>query len=100
MKTKYIKTARFLIVISLMLTTISVAAQNYITVTGVVKDKRSNKKLEYVNISVHGTSIGTVTNADGGFSIKIKDSIQVKTLEISHIGYFNQQFSVNQDLTS
>ncbi|GAB6009107.1 carboxypeptidase-like regulatory domain-containing protein [Dysgonomonas reticulitermitis] len=97
MKTKYIKTAHFLIVISLMLATLSVAAQDYITVTGVVKDKRSNKKLEYVNISVHGTSIGTVTNADGGFSIKIKDSIQVKTLEISHIGYFNQQFPVKSD---
>lgn len=97
MKTKYIKTARFLIVIFLMLATLSVAAQDYITVTGVVKDKRSNKKLEYVNISVHGTSIGTVTNADGGFSIKIKDTIQVKTLNISHIGYFNQQFPVKSD---
>lgn len=97
MKTKYIKTARFLMVVFLMLATTSLVAQNYITVTGVVKDKRSNKKLEYVNISVHGTSIGTVTNADGGFSIKIKDSIQVKTLEISHIGYFNQQFSVKPE---
>lgn len=97
MKTKYTKTARFFIAISLMLATISVAAQNYTSVTGVIKDKRSNKKLEYVNISVHGTNIGTVTNADGGFSIKIKDSVQVKTLEISHIGYFNQQFSVNQE---
>jgi hypothetical protein len=91
------KTARFLIVISLMLAAISVAAQDYITVTGVVKDRRSNKKLEYVNISVHGTNIGTVTNADGGFSIKIKDTVQVKTLNISHIGYFNQQFPVRSD---
>jgi hypothetical protein len=97
MKTKYIKTARVLIIISLMLATLSVAAQDYITVTGVVKDKRSNKKLEYVNISVYGTNIGTVTNADGGFSIKIKDTIQVKTLNVSHIGYFNQQFPVKSD---
>lgn len=97
MKTKYVKTVRFLLVISLLFATISAAAQDYITVTGVIKDKRSNKKLEYVNISVHGTNIGTVTNADGGFSIKIKDTIQVKTLDITHIGYFNQQFPVKSD---
>ena len=40
----------------------------YITVSGVVKDKQNRKTLEYVNVSVPGTSVGTVTNADGEFS--------------------------------
>jgi len=92
------KTTRFLFVMVMMsVLSVSLWAQSepdYITVTGVVKDKRSNKKLEYVNISVHGTNIGTVTNADGGFSVKIKDSLQVKVLDLSHIGYYNQQFPI------
>ncbi|MDR1938545.1 MAG: carboxypeptidase-like regulatory domain-containing protein [Tannerellaceae bacterium] len=62
----------------------------YITVSGVVKDEKSKKRLEYVNISVPGSNIGTVTNADGEFSIKIKTSILAKTVEISHIGYLNE----------
>lgn len=98
MKTKYMKTMRFIFVMVLLSVlsapTYSQSEPDYITVTGVVKDKRSNKKLEYVNISVHGTNFGTVTNSDGGFSIKIKDSLQVKTLDVSHIGYMNLQYPV------
>ena len=46
----------------------------YITVSGVVKDKQNRKTLEYVNVSVPGRSVGTVTNADGEFSLKIEDA--------------------------
>lgn len=66
----------------------------YTTVSGVVKDKNTKKKLEYVNISVPGTSIGTVTNADGGFTIKVNDSIQARSLEISHLGYLSEIVSL------
>ena len=41
------------------------ADDDFITVSGVVKDKQTHKKLEYVNISIPGTHIGTVTNKDG-----------------------------------
>nr|WP_255498752.1 carboxypeptidase-like regulatory domain-containing protein [Dysgonomonas sp. ZJ709] len=72
---------------------------DYITINGVVKDKKSKDKLEYVSISIPGTSIGTVTNEDGGFSIKVKDSLQAKVLELSRLGYANQRYSIkgNED---
>ena len=41
--------------------------KDYITVSGIVKDKKSKKSLEYVNISIPGSTTGTVTNADGEF---------------------------------
>ncbi len=69
---------------------------NYITVSGVVKDKQTNKKLVSVNVSIPQTSVGTVTNADGYFSIKVKDSLQAKNLEFSHIGYTNVLCPVGQ----
>lgn len=68
---------------------------DYITISGVVKDKNSKKKLEYVNITVAGTNIGTVTNEDGGFSIKIKDSLQSNVLELSYLGYSNQSYPIH-----
>ena len=62
----------------------------YITLSGTVKDEKSKRRLEYVNVSVPGTNIGTVTNSDGEFSIKIKKSVLARVVEISHIGYLNE----------
>lgn len=61
----------------------------YITVSGTVKDKQSKKRLEYVNVSVPGSQVGTITNNEGEFSIKVKLSLRAKTLEVSHLGYLN-----------
>lgn len=41
------------------------SALNDFIITGVVKDKDNRKKLDNVNVSVVGTNIGTMTNADG-----------------------------------
>ncbi len=68
--------------------------ESYFTITGVVRNKDNRKKLENVNVSVPGTNIGTVTNADGVFSLKIKDMETVRSLEVSHIGYLNSQISI------
>ena len=67
-------------------------AGNYFTITGIVKNKDNKRKL--VNVSVPGTNIGTVTNADGVFSLKIKDTETILGLEVSHIGYLNSQVSL------
>lgn len=68
---------------------------DYVTISGVVKDQRTRRTLEYVNISVPGTSIGTVTNADGVFEIKVADSIRAQRLEISYMGYANQRIAIS-----
>lgn len=69
---------------------------NYITVSGVVKDKQNRKTLEYVNVSISGSSVGTVTNADGEFSLKIEDAREIPALEISHIGYRNNKIHLDK----
>lgn len=97
MKTLYLKAISLTLLVccgGIFATTISAA--NYITINGIVKDKQTNKKLEYVTISVAGTSIGTVTNEDGVFSIKVNDSLQVNTIEFSHIGYSKQTLPIVQ----
>jgi len=92
MKTVYKQTVSILLVLFLFAGIMPLQAKDnthYITISGIVKDKRSKKNLEYVSISVPGTSIGTITNADGQFSLKIKDSLKAQTIEISHLGYAN-----------
>jgi len=75
-----------------------VFAQNdekYFTISGVVRDKSNRKKIEYVNISVPGSNLGSITNEDGTFVLKIKDSIQAKEIEFSRIGYFSATIPLN-----
>lgn len=70
---------------------------NYITISGVVRDKHNKKKLEYVNISIPGSNIGTVTNAEGEFSLKIKETDRNKMADVSHVGYFNSKISLGEN---
>jgi hypothetical protein len=67
----------------------------YFTVSGVMKDKSSGKKVEYVNISIPGTNMSSITNADGEFVFKIRDSIRAKEIEFSRIGYFTTKIALN-----
>lgn len=92
MKTNHKPTANSAILLLFLFFAIPLWAQvgvDYISVSGVVKDKRTKKKMEYVSISVPGTNIGTITNTDGEFTIKIKEEVHAESIEISHIGYIN-----------
>lgn len=72
---------------------------NYISISGVVKDKRTKKKLENVSISVPHTSVGTITNEDGEFTLKINDSIKAKYVEISSLGYASYKLPIGNQRT-
>jgi len=74
-------------------------SENYFTISGVVKDKINKKTLGYVNISVPGTNLSSITNEEGAFVFKIKNSVQAKEIEFSRIGYFSTAIPLNgQDL--
>lgn len=68
---------------------------SYITVSGTVCDRQTNNRLESVSISAQGTDIGTVTNADGFFTLKVPKSLNVRSLTVSNIGYTNQVIPLN-----
>ena len=72
------------------------AAVNDLIITGIIKNKDNRKKLDNVNVSVSGTNIGTVTNADGTFSLKVTEAEAFRGLEISHIGYLNTHLSLEE----
>ena len=57
-----------------------------LTITGTVRDRETRKKLENVTVTLAGTSIGTVTNAEGVFSLKIPAAQSDPQLELSHVG--------------
>lgn len=58
-----------------------------ISVSGVVRDKSTGKSLASVSLIVKGTNIGTVSNADGSFSLTFPDSLIANGIHAEQIGY-------------
>ena len=65
-----------------------------VVVSGVVKDDKRNRALANVNIRVVGSNVGTVTNDDGVFVLKVADI--EKGLVASHVSYDNVFVSAEQ----
>jgi len=59
----------------------------YQTFTGKVIDHEMENAVVFANVFIIGTSIGTVTNADGEFIIKVPEEYLDHSLGITHIGY-------------
>ena len=87
---------RFLVLVCLALFGFCVllAQTNDVVVSAIIKDKDSRKELGNVNIVLVGSNIGTVSNAEGGFSLRVPQEHLQKGLVISHIGYSNVRVSV------
>lgn len=85
-----------LLAVFLISSTLPVSAQDdsLISISGTVKDQKSKKKLEYVNISVQGTNIGTVSNSDGEFTLKVPTQYKSANLIFTHLGYNNHLFPI------
>ena len=62
-------------------------------VSGTVSDKSDGSPIAGANITLKGTSIGTATDADGKFSLKVASD--ANTLIISFIGYETQEVNIS-----
>ena len=63
-------------------------------IKGFVFEKAGNKPIPYTNIIVAGTNLGTVSNTDGSFSLRVQKTGQVKLI-VSHIGYATTTITVD-----
>ncbi len=63
------------------------------TITGQVVDEDDQSPLPGVNVLVKGTTIGTVTDLDGNFSLSAPDN--ATTLVVSQVGYRSQEVPIN-----
>jgi hypothetical protein len=71
---------------------------SYVTVSGVVKDSKTNDVIVFASVSVPGTDIGTVTNSDGEFTLKIEKSLNATVFQISHLSYLNKKFRIDESM--
>jgi len=66
------------------------------TVTGLVKDAKSGESLPGVSIKVLGKSLGTTTDFDGKFTLKIGQDVPFK-IEVSYLGYTTKTIDVSKN---
>lgn len=64
-----------------------------VTISGIVKDAHTKKSLANVSVHVVGNGVGTVTNGDGAFSLKIDREDLHRDILLSCLGYANKRLS-------
>jgi len=72
------------------------AQENHVTVCGVLKDAKSGDKISFASITVPGTGIGTVSNSDGEFILKVNKSLDAEYFEVSHLGFATAKFKISE----
>lgn len=101
MKTNRLLPTFLTMAIALLCSMIVSAQENgetdFYTISGVVKNKTTRKAIEYVNVSAVGTNVGTITNEDGEFTLKISNTLNVNEVQLSCIGYYNALISVTKN---
>ncbi len=96
MKTTIFKRAGLTILgVLVLFSQLAIAQEGFYTIKGKVKDGETKKSIIFGNVSIAGTHIGTVTNIDGEFSIKIKKDLNAKELEFNHVGYNSKKIALS-----
>jgi TonB-linked SusC/RagA family outer membrane protein len=69
-----------------------------VTITGTVLDEKGDG-MPGATVVLKGTSLGTSTDADGKFSLRIPDGTATPTLVVSSVGYVKQELPVGDRTT-
>ena len=76
--------------LQILLFSVAIFAQD---ISGILLDKQNGEALIGATISVKGTAIGTATDIDGKFSLKVTQQPPL-TLVFSYIGYTSQEVEI------
>ena len=71
-------------------------SSSYKQFKGSILDSKSKNELIYASITISGTTISTVSNSEGKFSIKVPTDKQNSSLIISFLGYKNKVVPIKE----
>lgn len=69
--------------------------EKVIVLRGKLTDQNTKKPVVFANVYVTGTNIGTVSNSEGEFIIKVPNGSQSRTISVSYMGYKTVIIPVN-----
>ncbi|MEI7983457.1 MAG: carboxypeptidase-like regulatory domain-containing protein, partial [Bacteroidota bacterium] len=74
----------------------AISQNKFVTINGLLKDTKSGEKISHAAITVPNTGIGTVSNSDGEFTLKVNTTLNAEFFEVSHIGYTTAKFKISE----
>ncbi len=63
---------------------------DFITIKGNLKDAKTKQNLVFAYVTLPNSHVGTVTNSEGDFTLKVSKSLNATEIEFSHLGYFKK----------
>ena len=69
---------------------------SYVGLAGIVKDAESKNPIVFAHIILTGTNLGTVSNSDGRFLLKIPPDKMDGQITVSSLGYKNLTISISE----
>lgn len=72
------------------------AQEPFQIIKGTLKDATSEIPIANATISIPGTNIGTVTNSEGQFILKIDPTLHLEAFEVSHLSYETARFNIQE----
>jgi hypothetical protein len=65
-------------------------------ISGIVKDSNSGRPVPFASVTVTSAHIGTVTNLDGEFTLKVPARPEIAGISISHVGYRVSGYKIDE----
>lgn len=81
-----------LVLASLMPSVLRAQTEQLLTVSGIVRD--DTRRLPFVSVTIKDSPLGTITNEDGYFTLKIPSTDKEITIVVSHVGYYTNEINV------
>lgn len=69
---------------------------SYTTLTAKIIDQDTREPIVFASVFQTNTSIGTVTNSDGEFILKVPGKKPAGTISITHLGYKNKEVKISE----
>jgi TonB-linked SusC/RagA family outer membrane protein len=92
-KKPFSRSIRYLLSAMMLVSYMLAGAQDGVTVTGKVTASEDGSAIPGVNVYLKGTQSGTITDAEGSYSLVVNDS--KGTLVFSYIGYTTQEVAID-----
>lgn len=84
---------RILLFLTISFLCLQIQAQNALQINGQITSKTTQEPLAFAHIGLQNSSIGSITNIEGKFLLKIPVSKKNDSLEVSYLGY--EKYSVS-----
>src|SRR5690606_7222456 len=68
---------------------------SFTEINGTIIDQKSKDKLVFADLVINGSNISTVSNTDGGFTLKVPNHLLDSTLIITHLGYQKLELKIS-----